>query len=77
MWWVKNVARIEMHIKFLSTNLKGRDHFGALGPDWDDNINYMLYKQGVRMWTGFSWLRTASSGGLLFYKRQGLTRLAE
>jgi len=26
---------------------------------------WILKKQGVRVWTGFNWLKTGSSGGLL------------
>jgi len=32
---------------------------------WEDNIRLYM-KQDGGLWTGFSWLRTATSGGLLW-----------
>jgi hypothetical protein len=32
---------------------------------WDDKINWILKREGVRTWTEFNWLRTVSGGRLL------------
>jgi hypothetical protein len=32
---------------------------------WEDNIKMILEKQDGVLWTGFIWLRTGTSGGLL------------
>jgi len=39
-------------------NLKGREHLEDLGA-----CVRILEKQGVKLWTGFIWLRTGTSGG--------------
>jgi hypothetical protein len=36
-----------------------------LGIDWRKILKGILGKLGRRMWTGFIWLRTGISGGLL------------
>jgi hypothetical protein len=43
----------------LSENLKGRNHLGDLGTDG------RILQQGLKMWTGFIWLRIGTSGRLL------------
>jgi hypothetical protein len=32
---------------------------------WNDNIKMDLKDTGVRLWTGFNWLRTGAGVGLL------------
>jgi hypothetical protein len=44
-------------------NQKGREHLGETYI-WKDNSK-MNHKSGVRMWTGFIWLRKEISGELL------------
>jgi len=47
--------------KFWLENLRGRDHSGDLGTDGNMILEWMLGKQGGKMWTGFIWLRTETS----------------
>jgi hypothetical protein len=56
---VKNAYSISLQ------NLKGRDHFEDLGVDGKKILEWILGKQGVRVLTGFNWLKTEISGGLL------------
>jgi len=51
--------------KILSENLKGKDHFGDRGADGRIILKFILKKQHMGVWTGFIWLRIATSGGLL------------
>jgi hypothetical protein len=53
-----------MHTKFWSGNLKKKDHVGDLGVDGGITLIWLLKKRVV-MFTGFIWLRTETSGGLL------------
>jgi hypothetical protein len=47
-----------MRTKFLSGNLKCRDHLGGLGVDGRIILKLDTKKQVVRMCTGFIWLST-------------------
>jgi hypothetical protein len=49
-----------MYTKFLSKNLKGRDHAEDLGINI---IKLVLGKYGGKAWTGFIWLRIGTGGG--------------
>jgi hypothetical protein len=49
-----------MHTKFLSENLKGRDHAEDVGIDG----RIMLDECG-KVWIGFIWLRIGTNGRLL------------
>jgi hypothetical protein len=52
-----------MHAKFLSVTVKGREHLEELGiNDWII-LEWVLGKQGGKVWTGFIWLRI--SDGIL------------
>jgi hypothetical protein len=57
--------RWEMHTRFWSKNLKGRDHPENLGEDRKIMLEQTLRKQGGNVWTGSIWLRIGTSGGLL------------
>jgi hypothetical protein len=50
-----------MHTFWLD-NLKGRDHFGDLSIDGKIMLEWTLGKYDGRLWTGFIWLRTGTSG---------------
>jgi hypothetical protein len=54
-----------MHRQFRSDNLKGRDHSEDLGVDGRIILELTFKKQVRQLWTGFIWLRTGTSGGLL------------
>jgi hypothetical protein len=54
-----------MQAKCYSEDLQGTDHLGNLGADRRIIFKGILKKQGVKMWTGFNWLRLRSSVGLL------------
>jgi hypothetical protein len=45
--------------------LKGRDHAEDLHVDGKMIFEWILEKQGGKVWTGFIWLRIGTSGGLL------------
>jgi hypothetical protein len=50
--------------KFLSENLKVRDHSEDLGLD-GRILEWILGKQDGRVWTGCIWLRIGTSGGFM------------
>jgi hypothetical protein len=54
-----------MHTKFLSENLKSRDHSEDLDVYGRIILEFMLGKQGEKLWTGCIWLRTGTSGRVL------------
>jgi len=43
----------------------GRDHLGGLGINERIQLTLFFKKQNFRMWTGFIWLRMASTGEFL------------
>jgi hypothetical protein len=45
--------------------VKTRVHLGSLGKDGRIISKSILKEYGVRMWTGFIWLKIGTSGGLL------------
>jgi hypothetical protein len=45
--------------------MKVRDHKEVLDVDGKMVLKWMLAKDGGRLWTGFIWLRTRTSDGLL------------
>jgi hypothetical protein len=65
--WVGHVARMgggQMHIGFWLGNLRERDNMEDLGVDGRMILQCMLKKSFGKAWTGLSWLRIATSGGL-------------
>jgi hypothetical protein len=46
-------------------NLKGTEHLGDLYVAARIILKLILNKCGMRMWTGFNWLRMWFNGGLL------------
>jgi hypothetical protein len=46
--------------------MKGRDHWEDLGVDGRIVLEQVLEKQGLDVWTGFTWLRTGTNDGLLW-----------
>jgi hypothetical protein len=60
------VARIrEMCTKFLLESLKGRDHLEDTGVDGRRILKWISRKWGFKVWLGFIWFKTGTSGGLL------------
>jgi hypothetical protein len=51
--------------KILVGNLKGRDYSEDLGVDRKILLQWILGKQGGKVWTGLIWLRVGTSGRLL------------
>jgi len=54
MGWTEQVAHMrkcEMHTKFSSKKLKGRDHLEDLSVDGRIILKLILVKQGVVVWT--------------------------
>jgi len=58
-------GREEMHTKFWSENLKGRDLSENLGLDWKIILEWILDKEGGKVWAGCKSIRIMSSGELL------------
>jgi hypothetical protein len=48
--------------KILVKNLHGRDHLEDSGMDGRIILICILKKLGIRVWTGFNWLRIGSRG---------------
>jgi hypothetical protein len=59
---MKNTS--EMHAKFWSENLNGKDHSEDLGVD-GNILKWILGRQGGKIGSGFIWFRTETSGGVL------------
>jgi hypothetical protein len=51
-----------MYEQFWMKNLKRKGHLEKPRHRLEDNIKVILKKEGVREWTGFSWLRIKFSG---------------
>jgi hypothetical protein len=45
--------------------MKGRDHSEHLGIDWRIILNWIFGKQGLKVWTGATWLKTGTGDRLL------------
>lgn len=51
------VGKMTMITKFYSAHLKGIDSFRDVRLDWKIVLKLILKKWGVRMWSGFIWLK--------------------
>ena len=68
MSWAGHVARIgrgEACTGFWWGNLRERDHLGDPGLDERIILRWIFRKWDVGVWTGWSWLRIGTGGGLL------------
>jgi hypothetical protein len=54
-----------MLAEFSSEKLKGGDHSQELGIDRKIILEWILRKQGGKLWNGYIWRRIRTSGGLL------------
>jgi hypothetical protein len=54
-----------MYAAFQLENLQKRDHWGNLGMDGRIILELVLKEYGVRIWTGFIWLRMMSCSRFL------------
>jgi hypothetical protein len=61
--WGEHVARVDemRNATFQLENLQKRDHWGNQGMDGRIILEFVLKEYGVRIWTGFIWLRMSSS----------------
>jgi hypothetical protein len=50
--------------KLLVGKPKGKTPLGRLRYRWEDGIRMDLRKAGWRVWSGFTWLRIGTIGGL-------------
>jgi hypothetical protein len=81
MRWTRD--RLEMYAKFWNENWS--THLGELGIDGRTLLNIILRKENGRVWTEYIWLRTGTSGRLLwtqqwiswFHKRWTVSCLSE
>jgi hypothetical protein len=55
----------EMHTKFVSLKSEGKRHSEDLHADAEIILEWILRKEGGKVWTGFIWLRTGASGSTL------------
>jgi hypothetical protein len=65
--WAGHVARVgekEVHTGFLWGDLREGDHLGDPGLDWRIILK-CIFKKWDGAWTGLSWLRIGTGGGLL------------
>jgi hypothetical protein len=53
-------------IQILARKPKGKGLLGRLGTDGRIILKWILQKQGVNLWTEFNWLRTGTTGRLLW-----------
>jgi len=60
------LGRRETYTGFSRGNLKERDSVGDLGADGRIILRWIFRKWDVRVWTGSSWLRIGTGGGLLW-----------
>jgi len=51
--------------KIWSENLKVRDHFEYLGIGGRIILEWILEKHDQKLWTGFMWISTGTSGRIL------------
>jgi hypothetical protein len=58
VWHVACMGKSEIYTKFLSENLKGKDHLEYLHVDGRTILEWILMKETERVWTGFICLRT-------------------
>jgi hypothetical protein len=68
MKWIRHVAcKGEMRIvcRILVGKPEGKSPLGRPGHRWEDNIKMDLWKKGFGAWSGFTWLKTMTSGRLL------------
>jgi hypothetical protein len=54
-----------MQLKFWSENLKGEDTSEEPGVEGRIILEWILGKEGGKLWTGCIWLRIGTSDGLL------------
>ena len=54
-----------MYTEFWWGNLRERDHFEYAGVDGRIILRWIFKKADVGVWTGSSWLRIGTGGGLL------------
>jgi hypothetical protein len=68
MRWAGHVARMGEKrgaCRISVGRRKGRRPLGRLRRGWDDNVKMGLQEGGWGAWTGLSWLRIGTGGGLL------------
>jgi hypothetical protein len=66
--WAERVARMgkrQVHTGFWSGELREGDHLGDPGVDGRIILKWIFKKLDVGAWTGSSWLRIGTGGGLL------------
>jgi hypothetical protein len=61
MRWAGNVARMRLHTKFWSENLKVRDHSEDIGLDGRIILEWILWKSA---WEGVDWIHVAQDRDL-------------
>jgi hypothetical protein len=59
------VGELRNAYNIVSENLKGREHSVDLDVDGKVILEWILGKQGVKVWTCFVWLRIGASDWLL------------
>jgi hypothetical protein len=62
---VARVGEIRIYTKLWSSKLKESDHSKELVVDGKIILEWILGKDGGKLWTVFIWLRVRTNGGLL------------
>jgi hypothetical protein len=68
MMWVRLVACMREERKLYKSSteeLEGKRPLGSPRRRWEDGIRMDLRETGRGVWSGFSWLRICTDGGLL------------
>jgi hypothetical protein len=58
-------GKIRSARRILVGSLKETDHFRDIGVDRRIILQWILRRQGLKMWTGLIWLKIGSSGRFL------------
>jgi hypothetical protein len=62
---VAHMGEMRNAYKILVENPEVKTPLGIPRRRWEDNIRMVIREIRSRVWTGFMWLRTGTSGGLL------------
>jgi hypothetical protein len=62
--YVTRMGKWEMRTVLVGKS-EGKRPFEKVGVDGRTILKWILKEDGVKIWTGFSWFRIRSSGGLL------------
>jgi hypothetical protein len=66
VWYIAYIVKTRYAQTFSSKSMNAGDHGTRYGRRWEDSlILRRIYKERMKMWAEFIWLRIGFSGGLL------------